>query len=202
MNPLLKPLLDEEGSRAHLRWNMLFSPTQCQRSDEPADRSWSGGRQEPATFPRVTELRLVSRVLPWIIDIPASNPTIGVTCGDIIDQLSRYLHRQLRGSEYSSQPVDQQNALKTAYHFNRSTADGVPGGRLGDGLRRLDWLGMSTMFGGIDRNDAFVREHCGEILPCVFELHCIPRVPSTEEEVEATRRERRRSRSRSAARAS
>ena len=99
MNPLLLPLGDEEH-HPHIQWNMLFSTAHCHRSTDPSHRSWSNGRQEPATFPRVTELRLVSRAFPSIVDIRATNRAIGITCGDLIEQLSDHLQRRLRKEDY------------------------------------------------------------------------------------------------------
>jgi hypothetical protein len=92
INPLLIPIGDEED-RSHLRWNMLFSIAHCHHSTDPSHRSWSNGRQEPATFPRVTELRMISHAFPWIVNIRATNRAIGVTCGDLIEQLSEHLQK-------------------------------------------------------------------------------------------------------------
>ncbi|THH18006.1 hypothetical protein EW146_g2937 [Bondarzewia mesenterica] len=162
VNPLLKPLSDAEAERVHLKWNMLFSSSTCQRSDD-LRRSWMKGRKEPATFPRVSRLRLISRTLPWLIDIVASDAGVGITCGDLVDQLSRYLNQLVGGSYYNRLPAEQKEAIRTTYHFNRSTADGVPGGRLGEGIKRLEWLGTCSLFGGVDRNDALVKELCGRL---------------------------------------
>ncbi|KAA1477674.1 hypothetical protein DENSPDRAFT_787028 [Dentipellis sp. KUC8613] len=193
VNPLLLPVGDSD--RVHLNWNMLFSTSHCQRSGDPEHRSWSNGRQEPATFPRLTSLKLLCRALPWIIEIKASSPAVGVTCADIIDQLGDYLKTNAPKDDYQKSSSDQQHQLKLNYHHNRSRSDGVPGGRLGEGLRRLDWFGAMSMWGGMDRNDAYVKDRCGVVLPCMFEMFCVPRPPQSEEDREETRRARRRSRS-------
>lgn len=194
MNPLLRPLGDEED-RPHLRWNMLFSTAHCHRSTDPSHRSWSNGRQEPATFPRVTELRLVSRVFPYVIDIRATNRAIGITCGDLIEQLSDYLQRRLRKEDYESAPANRRRAIRDAYHHNRSRSMGVPGGQLGDGLKALDWLGPQTMFGGIQQNEQLLLERFNVVMPCVLELNCVER-PLVEEEEEDRRQASSRRRSR------
>jgi len=194
MNPLLRPLGDEED-RPHLRWNMLFSTAHCHRSTDPSHRSWSNGRQEPATFPRVTELRLVSRVFPSVIDIRATNRAIGITCGDLIEQLSDHLQRRLRKEDYESAPANRRRAIRDAYHHNRSRSMGVPGGQLGDGLKALDWLGPQTMFGGIQQNEQLLLERFNVVMPCVLELNCVER-PLVEEEEEDRRQASSRRRSR------
>ena len=193
MNPLLRPLGDEED-RPHLRWNMLFSTAHCHRSTDPSHRSWSNGRQEPATFPRVTELRLVSRVFPYVIDIRATNRAIGITCGDLIEQLSDYLQRRLRKEDYESAPANRRRAIRDAYHHNRSRSMGVPGGQLGDGLKALDWLGPQTMFGGIQQNEQLLLERFNVVMPCVLELNCVERPLVEEEEDRRQASSRRRSR--------
>ena len=53
------------------------------------------------------------------------------------------------------------------------------GGHLVEGLKRLDWLGTTSRFGGLIVNDTFVKEHCGDVLPCTFELKCLPTYPLT-----------------------
>ncbi|KAH9170820.1 hypothetical protein EDB89DRAFT_1907499 [Lactarius sanguifluus] len=192
INPLLLPIGDDD-ERAHLRWNMLFSTAHCHRSTDPTHRSWSNGRQEPATFPRVTDIRLVSNVFPWILDIKAASPAIGVTCGDVIEQLSDHLQRRLRKEDYEGASGAKRRAIRDAYHYNRSRNAGVPGGQLGDGLKALDWLGPQTMFGGMQMNDALVLDRFNVVMPCMLELVCIER-PLIVDEEDEPRRSRRRSR--------
>lgn len=196
INPLLQPHpIEEETTEPRLIWNMLFSTALCRRTTDSEDRSWSVGRQAPATFPRVSSLRLLSRTIPWLIDIPASNPAIGVTCGDVIERLSEYLQGRISKNDYSKASRETQEALKMTYHHNRSRDEGVPGGRLGEGLKRLDWLGQKTMWGGLEKNDALVKEVCAEVLPCILELKCDPRPLIAEDDVRIQRESRRRSRS-------
>lgn len=193
INPLLLPLGDEDD-RPHLRWNMLFLTAHCHRSTDPSHRSWSNGRQEPATFPRVTELRLISRVFPWILNIRATNRAIGVTCGDMIEQLSDYLQRRLRKEDYEGATGMRRQAVRAAYHHNRSRSVGVPGGQLGDGLKALDWLSTQTMFGGVQQNEQLVQERFNVVLPCTLELVCVERPIVVDDEPEDLPHARRRSR--------
>ena len=191
INPLLLPLEDEE--RPHLRWNMLFSTAHCHRSTDPSHRSWSNGRQEPATFPRVSEIRIVSHVFPWIVNVRATNRAIGVTCGDVIEQLSDHLQRRLRKEDYEGATGNRRRAIRDAYHHNRSRSTGVPGGQLGDGLKALDWLGTQTMFGGIQQNEQLLLDRFNVVLPCMLELVCVERPLVDDNESEDRRSARRRS---------
>jgi hypothetical protein len=198
INPLLLPVGDDE-ERPHIRWNMLFSTAHCHRSTDPSHRSWSNGRQEPVTFPRVTQLSLISHVVPWNLTVRATTPSIGVTCGDVIEQLSDHLQRRLRKEDYDSASGVKRRAIRDAYHHNRSRSAGVPGGQLGDGLKALDWLGTQTMYGGIQVNEQYVLERFNVVMPCMLELLCVER-PLVDDEAEEPRRARRRSQNMSTSR--
>ncbi|CCM04523.1 uncharacterized protein FIBRA_06704 [Fibroporia radiculosa] len=210
LNPLLMPPPEEE-TRDYIKWNMLFSTAQCQRSSDPAHRSWARGRSAPATWPRVTSLRLISASIPWPIEITASDSSLGVTCGDVIEGIQSYMNGRVAQSHYDFATETQKRILSEAFYFNRSTAHGVPGGRLPQTLLRFDWLGQDTMFGGIVADDAYVKEVCGALLPCIFVLQCRRRYPMTEQEIEEQERReaeadarsqsRRRARSRATSRA-
>ena len=155
INPLLIPIGDEED-QPHLRWNLLFTTAHCHRSMDLSHHSWSNGRQEPATFPRVTKLRLILRPFPWIIHIRATNQAIGVTCGNLMEQLSDHMQRRLHNEDYKGALPLRRRAIRDTYHHNCSRSAGVPSGQLGDGLRVLDWLGTQTMFGGLHDHARFL----------------------------------------------
>lgn len=128
---------------------MLFTASHCVRSDDPPQRSWSRGRTDPATFPRLNVLTIVSRTFPWIVTVRAHDEKLGVTCGDVVDRIDDFLHKNVKKDDTEVDHPQHKAEMSTAYYHNRSTAFGVPGGRLGDGLRRLDWLCKDTMFGGL-----------------------------------------------------
>jgi len=185
LNPLIQPVPDSADATPppYLKWNMLFPSNQCQRSDEPVHMSWSNGRQEPATFPRVTVLQLVSETFPWVIKIIARNRDIGVTCGEVVDYISRDLYRLTGQAEYEALPNGRKRVVGEAYRHNRSRANGVPGGQLNPGMLRLDWLGPDTIYGGVRENERLVRRVCGDVLPCTFELVCVRRYHMTADEL-------------------
>ncbi|KAL6308659.1 hypothetical protein BKA93DRAFT_725074 [Sparassis latifolia] len=208
VNPLLQPP-PENLDRAYLKWNMLFPTGQCQRSTDPPSRSWHVGRHAPATWPRLTSLRLISRSLPWPIEVTASNPFLGVTCGEVIETIQQYMYEKVSEAYYRTVSGTRKRMLGEAFYYNRSTADGVPGGRLPHMLLHCDWLGKNTTFGGIVHDEQLVHELCGAALPAVFELRCVESWPVSEEEqremeareLEADERLRRRGRSRATSRA-
>jgi hypothetical protein len=185
-NVLVNPLLEtqpESSDNDYLKWNMLWPSSYCSRSCDPPHRSWSKGRSEPATFPRLTSIKIISHSFPWMITIKAADVAIGVTCGDIIDGVDDFLHGMVKKEEFEGASRQRKKDMTSAYHINRSTAHGVPGGRLGEGIRRLDWLVKDTIFAGIARNDAFVRAEYGG-LPATLELRCDMRIPLTEKEIQ------------------
>ena len=182
INPLILPPNDALD-RDYLKWNMLFPTGNCQRSSDRPGRSWHSGRNAPATFPRVTSLRIISRSFPWPIDVPATNHMSGVTCGDVIEAIHASMYTRLSQGQYDNTSRQQRRLLSESFYHNRSTAHGVPGGRLQQTLLRCDWLGQDTMFGGLVDDERFVREVCKDNLPCTFELKCVRRYPMTEAEI-------------------
>ncbi|TFK34908.1 hypothetical protein BDQ12DRAFT_334942 [Crucibulum laeve] len=182
INPLLQPP-DESSDSPFLEWNMLFPSNNVHRSNDPTHVSWANGRGAPATFPRVTSLRIVSETIPWMITVTAQHPNVGVTCGEVIEGISHDLNRMCGQPEFDTFPVQTKRVVGEAYKHNRSRAYGAPGGILGDGLRRLDFLGQHTLFGGIESNERLVRRVCGDALPCTFVLKCTHRLPLTETEI-------------------
>ncbi|KAF8553764.1 hypothetical protein OG21DRAFT_1413737 [Imleria badia] len=198
LSPLLAPPSDTQDD--YLRWNMLFHTSNCYRTTE-SQRSWVKGRNAPATHPRLTHVRVISRTFPWMIQVRAHNPKLGVTCGEVLDAVSTYMYGDVAKKEYENLPSGRKRQIWESYRFNRSTDSNAPGGRLGEGLKRLDWLGSSSRFGGLVVNEPFVKDHCGDVLPCTFELKCLPTYPLTAEEVREQQRRlenpsRHRSRSR------
>ncbi|EGN96371.1 hypothetical protein SERLA73DRAFT_186098 [Serpula lacrymans var. lacrymans S7.3] len=180
INPLLAP--PNDATDDYLQWNMVFGTSNCHRSTDPR-RSWIKGRGEPATHPRLSSLRIICHSFPGMITIQARDPKIGITCGEILDRISHYLYGDVIRTEYDSIPRARKKTIYQSYQHNRSTHPNVPGGSLGDGMRRLDYLCADSMFGGIVQNDNFVKDHCGDALPCTYELKCLPNYPLTQQEL-------------------
>lgn len=210
LNPLLGPPPDNPDSRPYLKWNMLFPTAQCQRSSDPGHRSWAEGRDSPATWPRVKSLRILSRAFPWEMHVVASDPELGVTCGDVIESVHTFMYGRVSSQQLDNAAPAHKRLVGQSYWHNRSTAHGVPGGRLYNTLLRCDWLGLQTMFGGlVEGDDRLIKDvACGAALPCTFELKCVQRYPMTEAEIrehearEALAREDEERRQRRAARSS
>jgi hypothetical protein len=160
---------------------MLFHTSLVQRSTDPAHVSWSKGRNAPATFPRVSSMRIVSDIYPWMIEVRAQTQG-GVTCGEVIESIYQNMQRLTHRDDYERLSPTQKRTLADAYRHNRSRTNGVPGGTLGEGMKRLDYLRDKVAFGGVEVNEAVVRRICGEVLPCTFVLRCQHMFPLTQQE--------------------
>jgi hypothetical protein len=143
------------------------------RSDDHHQISWSKGRGEPATFPRITQLRITSNHFPWLIEVDAQDEEAGVTCGEAIDTIAKAMDKLTSASDYSSLPKEKQAKVNRAYRHNRSRSADVPGGRLGEGLKRMDFLCDLTAFGGLEADESIVRKTCSVTLPGYVVLRCI-----------------------------
>ncbi|KAF5334472.1 hypothetical protein D9758_017569 [Tetrapyrgos nigripes] len=84
-----------------------------------------------------------------MVTINASNPDVGVTCGDIVKSLSQALYSHTSQSVFMILTSRRKEVVTRAYHFNRSRSPGVPGGVLGKGMRRIDLLGSEGCWGGM-----------------------------------------------------
>jgi hypothetical protein len=126
-------------------------------------------------------MRIVSDLFPWIFTVTARDRTAGVTCGEVIDTLSEHFSRRSSDADYDTLSTRRKDQVSEAYQYNRSTAHGVPGGTLGQGMRCLDFLGKDVKYGGIVLDVAALRRICGDVLPCVFVLNCQRRALTQEE---------------------
>jgi len=184
LNPLITPLLDDDPSDSvHLNWNMIFPTSTVQRSTDPSHVSWSNGRDAPATFPRLSMLRIVSDGLPWVFEVRAVAGNKGVTCGEVIERLGYELAKFSGRADFESLPQRERAEVTAAYKHNRSRSPGVPGGLLGQGMKRLDFLRSSTIFAGLEMNDRVMHRVCGTPLPATFVLKCSTSYPMSKQEI-------------------
>lgn len=174
LNPLLTPIPESgpESEKGHLQWNMLRESSLVHRSRDPVSVSWSIGRNEPATFPRIDVLKIVSEHYPWLIKVEAQNPESGVSCGEVIEAIAHSMEKLAAKVDYEALPANLQKVVLEAYRFNRSRRPDVPGGKMGEGLKRADFLGQMTTFGGLETDSNGVRMVCGATMPGYVMLKC------------------------------
>lgn len=145
--------------------------------------------------------------LPWIIDITALNRNIGITCGDVIDQLSDFMHEAVGQDEFSALSRDTQHYVGAAYHHHRSPSDvdDIPGESMGAGLLRADFLARNCMFMGLEYDESLLRKRLlpdsKKRYPCTWVVRLGRRMePSDEERMGRDARAREYGRSLSASR--
>jgi hypothetical protein len=177
----IHPLLCPPSHQASdcLKWNMLCSSSTSSRSLNSFNRPWSKGRAEPATFPRLSTLHVVSRMFPWVITVEAADPSSGVTCGEVIIGIDNFLHSPVGEAEFSRLSHQDKRLVTSSYYANRAIAHTLAPAELGEGLLRVDWLMEHTIFWGMTNADALGKDrHCG---PAAVELFCRDRDVLTEQ---------------------
>ncbi|VDB84544.1 unnamed protein product [Peniophora sp. CBMAI 1063] len=152
----------------YLIWNLLTPSSEAHMSTHPT-RRWFEERIEPATFPPVTHLYVLSSSFPWAIFVSASTLEFGVSCGDVIGALSGVLQSALPPSMWGEKGQPQRRALKRAYRANRSNEVGSLGHKLGEGMRFADMLGSAVMFNGL--YSLYEKEN-GPPVPGVLAVYC------------------------------
>ncbi|KAG8790455.1 hypothetical protein FRC12_011835 [Ceratobasidium sp. 428] len=173
LNPTMQihPLLQPASGGEFLVYNMLFPPSAIHLSTDPPTKSWSSGRFSMATFPRVKRIRIICRNHPWLMEV--SNDT-GVTVGDVCDRLYTEHQKHMSSAEWETAVPTLKRQMTKAYQWNRSTNPGAPGGIMGEGLRRIDWLMQTTHFAGLVEDRALLEERVGHGLqrahPATFVL--------------------------------
>jgi hypothetical protein len=182
INPVLEPPPDD-GKKPHLQWNMLWHSGSCRCTRDDRHVAWTRGRKEPATQPRVSSLRIISEHFPWPITVTAADKDAGVTCGEVIDGIDERLHRQINKADFKALDPARQRKVSEYYYRNREPGNAaVPGGYLESGMTTVDWLCDRTIFGGIRKDDRFVRKWFGDVLPGVLVLDCAQAYNPTEDE--------------------
>ena len=111
INPLIEYASGDTADRVHLKWNMTFPASRIRRSDEGKSAKWTRGRNEPATFPQLPGMLLVSESIPWRIQVEARNTELGVTCGEILECISQELSRLATKEEYATLSAENQREL-------------------------------------------------------------------------------------------
>jgi hypothetical protein len=160
VNPILRHL-PPQSDENRLEYNVLFSLSTASLFKDKQEVSWVDGRDEPAVLPRLETLTLVSEHFPWMIHVRASDADIGVTCADVMEALYKDLHKSSSREEVNKWSKERLEKISAVYHYNRQAKEGVPGGALGRGFRRVDYLSEYTIFDGIEYDEAMARERFG-----------------------------------------
>ncbi len=98
----------------------------------------------PATFPRVLKLHLASRCHPWEFVVRAKDKSAGVTVGDMLTVLFRYLSVGLNEIDLQSTSIEHRQAIISAHEARVQTLQ--PEEEFD--ITALDWMVGRTHFAG------------------------------------------------------
>ncbi|KAH7925646.1 hypothetical protein BV22DRAFT_1064576 [Leucogyrophana mollusca] len=101
-----------------------------------------------------TEFRVISKAFPWTIDIKVPGTSI-VTCGAIWDAMYAMLQEPIADSEWGL--VIHDKARKEA--IEKAAKARQDASKDGDKkLKRIDWLGDTTLFKGLEKDEDFEKK--------------------------------------------
>jgi hypothetical protein len=105
-----------------------------------------------ASIPRSKHMRLVSKAIPWMIDIVAPRGRT-ITCEIVWEAIYAALQEPIADSEWAFVVNDrwQRATVEKAALKRQDAGDPVTG------LKRVDWLGESATFKGLERDEDFER---------------------------------------------
>ncbi|KAL0956779.1 hypothetical protein HGRIS_002899 [Hohenbuehelia grisea] len=142
--PNLNPILAVDTTL--LRFDVRKPP----RQDILAS-TWHSNRHLPALVPAAPQMRLISKHFPWTIEIMLQMP---VTCEIVWDALHAALQEPIADSEWgmlaiSDKSKKQRDAMEAA--AKKRVEAGDPDKR----LKRVDWLGGTVYFKGLEQDEEF-----------------------------------------------
>ncbi|KAG1808700.1 uncharacterized protein BJ212DRAFT_1382660 [Suillus subaureus] len=118
-----------------------------------ASSTWQQISHLPALLDVPTfNILIISKAFPWSIVIRAPAGSV-VTCGAIFEELHKQLQRHIEDSEWGTVAVDKtrREAIQKAAK-SRQEKDKV------NRLKRVDWLGDTSMFEGLEKDKEFEKQ--------------------------------------------
>ncbi len=100
-------------------------------------------RPQSATSPRLTEICVVSHAFPWAIRVSARDRSAGVTVGDVLYVVSRFLALPLGDRDIREAPPSHRAAVLASHQERISRSIGPSATCV------YDWLLDMSMFGGL-----------------------------------------------------
>ncbi|KAK0188528.1 hypothetical protein F5146DRAFT_1122702 [Armillaria mellea] len=147
LHPTLHPILSSTSSDDdHVIWNMIYPPETAIRARKDVQEPHDAFRSEPATFPRVSLLKIVSRSHTWEFNVRAYDSSAGVTIGDVLRTLFMYLSVGLRRIELTTISSEHRQAITAARDARTRVVP--PHMELNTNLTILDWISQETHFAG------------------------------------------------------
>lgn len=147
LHPTLHPILRSTSSDDdYIVWNMIYPEETAIRARKDVQEPYDAFCSEPATFPRVSLLNIVSRSHPWEFIVRAYDDSVGVTIGDVLRTLFMYLSVSLKEVDLKTISSEHRQAITAAY--DARTRALPPDKELKRKTTILDWIGQETHFAG------------------------------------------------------
>jgi len=114
--------------------------------------TWQQISHLPALTVPTREIFIISKAFPWSIKIPAAAGSV-VTCGAIFDALYTMLQQPMEDSEWGIVIHDKsrKEAIEKAAKLRQEKDKDKR-------LKRIDWLGDTPMFKGLEKDDEFEKK--------------------------------------------
>ncbi|KAH7889080.1 hypothetical protein F5I97DRAFT_786536 [Phlebopus sp. FC_14] len=106
----------------------------------------------PALAQPAYELRIISKAFPWTIDVRAPAGSV-VTCGAVFEALYSMLQEPIADSEWGI-AIHDKSRKETIEKAAKARQDKDKDKK----LRRIDWLGETTAFKGLEKDEDFERK--------------------------------------------
>lgn len=164
--PNLHPILSADTT--HVRVDLRKKPP----VDDMKSPPFYVYRHAQATEDCAPHIRLVSRDFPWSIDIKTkyNEP---VTCDDIWKSLYSVLHHPVADSEWGMAVIDKDHAKKiekAAKKRQETDKDKQ--------LKRIDFLGESCIFRGLEKDDEFANRRTAFFDDSCSQTYIVKMAPS------------------------
>ncbi|KAK0188522.1 hypothetical protein F5146DRAFT_1225290 [Armillaria mellea] len=148
LHPSLHPALSSTSSSDRIIWNMIFPPSTAERVRENVRESFDSFRLEPATFPRVSILHIVSRRLPWVFNVTPDDDAVGVTVGDVLSDLALRLSLHAGEVDLRSITIEHRQALIASKEARAQILQSEHK----VGIQVVDWMVGHTHFTGFNHD--------------------------------------------------
>ncbi|OCH88248.1 hypothetical protein OBBRIDRAFT_692655, partial [Obba rivulosa] len=164
----LHPVLRAEQDSFQLVLNLMSGQMAGYNADaRDHDLPIADVKDQPATFPRVDQLIIITEISPWCTIV--RNPS-GVTIGDVCNTLvSDYRENAVTDAEMSSLPPRVQDSIRRAATHNASYNPAYYGSPAASGrATRADWLRDKVYFEKMGKKEHYVKARLGFNAPNVF----------------------------------
>ncbi|KAG2148721.1 uncharacterized protein EDB93DRAFT_1084946 [Suillus bovinus] len=114
--------------------------------------TWNQISHVPAFVAPTYEVLIISKAFPWSIVIRAPAGSV-VTCGAVFDGLHEMLQKHIEDSEWAIVALD-----KTRREAIEKAAKSRQEKDKDKQLKRIDWLGDTPMFKGLEKDEEFAKK--------------------------------------------